>query len=263
MKLMVENRVAELSVDAALQTGFPEHLHSQIEIMMPTSGVLHACVDGTAYSISPGEALFVFPNHIHMYVEQEPVPVLMVIYSPSVLPSVHMDWDSTQPTSPVAAHLTQDAVYARDRLLELAASSQHEREKLALVHLLSVSLISVLQVEDADKPVISDILYSALKYISDNYTGEITLRKVARAIGASEYYLSHLMNMRLHTDFRRYVNLLRVDLARQLLIQKSIPVEEVAFQCGFSNLRSFDRVFGQICGCTPRDYRKQLHHPNE
>ena len=49
-----------------------------------------------------------------------------------------------------------------------------------------------------------------------------------------------------------------MDKARLLLRQKALPVEEIAFRCGFSNLRSFDRVFRQINGCTPREYRKTL-----
>ena len=38
----------------------------------------------------------------------------------------------------------------------------------------------------------------------------------------------------------------------------SRPIEEIAAACGFANLRTFDRVFVERCGCTPRDFRKSV-----
>ena len=34
------------------------------------------------------------------------------------------------------------------------------------------------------------------------------------------------------------------------------PIEEIGVACGFTNLRTFDRVFAEQCGCTPREYRR-------
>ena len=63
-------------------------------------------------------------------------------------------------------------------------------------------------------------------------------------------------NERLHMGFRAYLNALRIDRARRYLRVTSRPIEEIAAACGFANLRTFDRVFFERCGCTPRDFRK-------
>ena len=58
--------------------------------------------------------------------------------------------------------------------------------------------------------------------------------------------------------FRAYLNALRIDRARRYLRMTSRPIEEIAAACGFANLRTFDRVFVERCGCTPRDFRKSV-----
>ena len=259
MRPTVENRASDFSLFTFDRMRFPDHLHAQIEIALPTQGDLLASVDGVQHVVHTGEALLVFPNHLHGYSDKSEGAGLMLIFSPALLPDLGVDWESTHPHTPVIAPLSEDVRYATRRLTQLSGNVQLSRETLALSHLLLCGLLSGQTLERAENPVVDDILYHALRYLSRHYASpELSLKRAAHAIGVNEYHLSHLLNARLHTDFRRYDNLLRVDKARRLLTQKSLSVEEIAFRCGFSNLRSLDRVFGQICGCTPREYRKRL-----
>ena len=103
-----------------------------------------------------------------------------------------------------------------------------------------------------------DVLYRAMAYMSQNYKLPLDIRGTARALGVNTYYLSHILNERLHMSFRAYLNALRIDRARRYLRMTSRPIEEIAAACGFANLRTFDRVFFERCGCTPRDFRKSV-----
>lgn len=258
----VENRPSEFSLNFFHRMLFPDHLHAQIEIALPFSGDFHAKVDGSTHVIHPGEALLVFPNHLHGYPQETESHGLMLIFSPGILPELGVDWETTQPRTPVITPLTEDTRYALSRLSQLPPTHQLSREISALLHLLLSGLLQNTALENASAHVVSDILYNALRYIAAQYASpDISLKTVARHVGVNEYHLSHLLNARLHTDFRRYVNLLRVDKARQMLTQKSLSVEEISFRCGFSTLRSFDRVFKEIAECTPREYRRQLCTP--
>ena len=55
-----------------------------------------------------------------------------------------------------------------------------------------------------------------------------------------------------------YVNQLRVDRARTLLLATDQEVSRVSAECGYENPRTFNREFRRICGCTPREYRKKF-----
>ena len=56
------------------------------------------------------------------------------------------------------------------------------------------------------------------------------------------------------TGFIRYLNTIRITLASELLIRSDTPMTQIAFSCGFQNVRNFNRVFKEIAGCTPSEY---------
>ena len=252
----VENRPGVFHLSALPRSVCLDHLHAHIEIMLPIQGCLVARVEGNLYEVQAGEALLCFPNRLHGYPCNADSDGLMLIFSPALLPDMGIDWETVQPHSPVIRRVSPDAAYARDQLLAVQQSFTADRRLMALLHLLMSGLLDGADLEQVQKPVVGDILYRALEYVSQHYTEKMSLKKAARAAGASEYHLSHLFNARLHMDFRRYVHHLRIDRACRLLAQNSLPVEEVGAACGFASLRSFDRIFKQMQGISPREYRK-------
>ena len=85
----------------------------------------------------------------------------------------------------------------------------------------------------------------------------LTLEQMARDLGYNYTYLSAYFNQRLHTGFQDFVNQYRVSHAAMLLQGSSIPVTQVAEQCGFGTIRSFNRVFLKSLGMSPSAFRKQ------
>ena len=83
------------------------------------------------------------------------------------------------------------------------------------------------------------------------------LEQMARDLGYNYTYLSAYFNQRLHTGFQDFVNQYRVSHAAMLLQGSSIPVTQVAEQCGFGTIRSFNRVFLKSLGMSPSAFRKQ------
>jgi len=57
--------------------------------------------------------------------------------------------------------------------------------------------------------------------------------------------------------FNEYVNKLRVEKAKNLLVQSKLSILDVALECGFDNQRSFDRVFLKFQRSTPSKYKKK------
>jgi AraC-like DNA-binding protein len=58
--------------------------------------------------------------------------------------------------------------------------------------------------------------------------------------------------------FTNYVSRLRIEKAKNLLLNPNLRVSEIAFEIGFQSLSHFNRVFKRIIGYSPGKYRSQI-----
>ena len=108
-------------------------------------------------------------------------------------------------------------------------------------------------VPDVDAHLSSKII----DYVQKNYTHTLTLEQMARDLGYNYTYLSAYFNHSLHTGFQGFINQYRISHAAALLQGSSLPITQVAEQCGFGTIRSFNSVFLKEKGMTPSAFRKQ------
>ena len=73
----------------------------------------------------------------------------------------------------------------------------------------------------------------------------------------NRFHISHLFNDNLGLSMSDYINSLRVSEAKRLLESSDMLITEIAQAVGFGTARTFNRVFLQQTGITPRDYRRQ------
>lgn len=95
-----------------------------------------------------------------------------------------------------------------------------------------------------------------ITYIRQNYTKEISLREFGSQFHLSEKYISRYFKEHFHITLSKYINHLRLEHARQLLQESTVPVTEVALQSGFQNVSYFIRCFKKMYGVSPLKYRK-------
>ena len=56
-------------------------------------------------------------------------------------------------------------------------------------------------------------------------------------------------------DFTGYVSRVRIEKAKHMLLNPNLRVSEIAFAVGFQSLTHFNRVFKNIVGESPTEYR--------
>lgn len=78
---------------------------------------------------------------------------------------------------------------------------------------------------------------------------------LAREVGTSENTLSRAINRAFGKSFPRLLNEYRVEDAKRMLRDPGIPIQVLAFEVGFNSLASFNRVFREVTGETPSQYR--------
>ncbi len=105
---------------------------------------------------------------------------------------------------------------------------------------------------------VSDTINRAIDFLIGNLTGEISLSDVARHCGMSDSAFSRFFKKNTGHGFVRYLNRMRVNRACMLLAQSDMPIIDVCFEAGFSNLSNFNRQFLAFSGHTPSEYRRQV-----
>ena len=232
---------------------FEPHLHHEIEIIALFRGRVSLSVGGKDYSMREGDMLIVFPHTVHSYNSEESVDVGKFIFSPEILPELHDVFKSHYPREPIISGADDVLSLARDILSSFEKSSP--TVKKAYLLLLTAKLIELCQPE-ARKDFDGDTLGAILEYCQKNYRSNLRQKDVAAALHISESYISHVFSAKMEINFCRYLNILRSDEAARLLVESKKSITEIAFECGFGGLRSFNRAFLDAKGVTPREYKK-------
>lgn len=100
----------------------------------------------------------------------------------------------------------------------------------------------------------------ARAYIAKNYTRMLSLDEVAEVCSVNSSYLSRIFHQATGYTFTDYVNRLRVDRAKELLVARPTAfVYEIALELGFEDSAYFSRLFRELSGTTPGMWRKAHH----
>ena len=106
----------------------------------------------------------------------------------------------------------------------------------------------------AESPVIT----RAKSYIFEHQSDDLSLGQVAKAVNASSFYFCKLFKKSTGINFIHYVSRLRIEKAKNLLLNPHCKISEIAFEIGFQSLTHFNRVFKKMTGQSPSQYRAQL-----
>ncbi|MFM7091084.1 MAG: helix-turn-helix domain-containing protein, partial [Bacteroidota bacterium] len=84
----------------------------------------------------------------------------------------------------------------------------------------------------------------------------LTISDLSTALGSNDKYISLSINKYARMNFNHYINTLRIQEAKKLLLGTSTEssIQDIAITCGFGNASSFIRVFKQVTGLTPAYY---------
>lgn len=101
-----------------------------------------------------------------------------------------------------------------------------------------------------------EIVYKVVDYLKKNYMRRITLDEIAAEVFISKAYLSSIFKKDTGESIINYLNRMRVEKSKVLLKEQDVPIVEVANLCGFDGQSYFTKVFRELVGVTPMQYRK-------
>lgn len=92
-------------------------------------------------------------------------------------------------------------------------------------------------------------------YINKHYREEIRLEQLANMVGMTEVSFSRFFKLRTGKNLSDYIIDLRLDHATRLLVDSTMNIAEICYECGFNNLSNFNRIFKKKKNCSPKEFR--------
>lgn len=114
--------------------------------------------------------------------------------------------------------------------------------------------------EQAKRGVFNDYMKTALLYIKENYAEDIKVSDVAKHCGLSETHFRRVFQDSMNMKPVEYVNMVRIEQACELIKDKDISMEEVAYRVGYVTLSTFHRNFKKLTGLTPYHWKYKYNH---
>lgn len=111
------------------------------------------------------------------------------------------------------------------------------------------------KVFDVD-PSASKHVERALEFVTRNYNRDLSDEEVARHLKISTSHFRHVFRKAMGQPFHKYLMAFRLEKARVLLHQDSLPIGQVASRVGFRGVAHFSRAFARRFNLSPREVRR-------
>ncbi len=133
----------------------------------------------------------------------------------------------------------------------------------AIVQLLTVFALHL--PEDAGRQLATDdadlepaAVSNAKKFIHSHSEEPVTLEQVLQHVHVSRFHFCRIFKKSTGVTFTEYMSRIHVAKAKNLLLDPSLRISEIAFAAGFGSIPQFNNVFKSLVGMSPTEYRKQL-----
>ncbi|NKE08023.1 MULTISPECIES: response regulator [Mesobacillus] len=126
-------------------------------------------------------------------------------------------------------------------------------------HALEDLLMRIHEYHKQMKSVYSEQKYMdrAIAYIRENYHKDLNLAVVANYISLNYSYFSHMFKEYIGQNFVDYLKMVRVESAKKLLEETDFKILEISEMVGYKNPKQFARVFRDVEGISPKEYREK------
>jgi len=105
----------------------------------------------------------------------------------------------------------------------------------------------------------AEMINEMKEYIAANYQDGITLSEMARKFNLSTGHLSNLFNEETGESFSDYLNMIRLNKAKELLKTTNDKIYQIADQLGFNDAYYFSSWFKKQVGASPTTYRDNIN----
>ncbi len=232
------------------------NFHSQIEIYLVRSGAVEILVNNRKKVVRAGGVSVSLSYDAHGYRALEDADVAYLIIPRSYCGEFLHLLSGTRSFSPFIENADTFALVSDS--LDRIRTAGNELQRRGYVYVILGAILEKLTASDGADTQDMNFSADVLIYISEHLKDDLTLGKLAAALGYNESYLSRSFHQTFGISFGKYLSMQRLREAILLLREGKLSITECALESGFGSMRSFYRAFHEKFGCTPKEYLKTL-----
>lgn len=270
----------------------PEHLinwhwHPEIEVTVVLDGEVEIFISNTSYKLKSGEGIFINTNVMHKQAalpDGDKYPVLATIcFLPDLIGDCGKNLILRKYILPITGNKALRCVKlspenewqkamidAVCKVCEISGKPSFGYE-LRCRDLLSEMWCSLAENAGETTPTPLDRrtmtgekrLKKMLSFIYENYQNEISVEDIANAANISKSECFRCFRSMIEKKPIEFLNEYRLKKALELLTASDMPVTEVSLSCGFGHISYFGKLFREVYGISPREYRNRAAERHE
>ena len=258
------------------------HQHDFLEIVYFKSGIGEHYIDGKTYTISNGSLCLINAGiehyyHITQHNPKKEIEVKNIIFQPEFFDKeynpqnyineiyadimgkelnekinfVHLSYDSNKDFATLFNIIENELIAKEDKYLHI---TKH------CVYSILLKIFRNLNMQKNKSPMLLkniETLEDALNYIDQHYNENITLNELSKKHHYSNVYFNSFFKNYTGLTFKKYLQKLRCDKAKQLLKDTDKTVTTICNEVGYYDPKQFFVIFKRFVGLTPAAYRKK------
>ncbi len=261
------NLYHQFTVNISREGSEPVHQHSDVELLYVVEGRARVKIKETDYTLEKDDLIVVNSSVQHSCSTGEKTILCSIRFGYQILVhllkkpngifwcnSVAEPERSFYELQKLCRELIYEEVVSRHRTDSLKYSLMYQIfDELVEHFMLNDTNAEISENYDADEK-----LQVIIHYVHQNYQDGISLSDLAKQMYTSTSTLSRLFKKQTGTYFAEYVNQVRTQYAVGELLYTEKNMTKIAMDCGFSNASAFTRVFREIYGMAPTEYRLKM-----
>ncbi len=266
-----------------LSTGYKErsylaHWHSYGEIVLVGPGKTNVfMVNQHIYELVEGDFLLVWPMEMHEIIDADREKALVIQFSNAFINSLFdlqriMHFYRNLHVLCIQSHpeLVSGLKALAERMKDIFLAGAPDRELRCCILLMEFMLTLdehrdefVPEIRSGESYSYTDTVLRRMiivtDYIKNNLTADdLSQRAMAEMAGISKDYFSRIFHSVTGMNYSRWLNMIRLEKATELLAHQDMSLTEIAMSSGFQSISSFNRVFRAEKGMSPGEYRALL-----
>ncbi|MBQ2614447.1 MAG: helix-turn-helix domain-containing protein [Clostridia bacterium] len=243
------------------------HRHKEMEILVVRDGGAKFYIDTEEYQVSKGDLVVITPYLLHRaeFLEDTDFKHYCICFDLSLLYDGELKEKLLRGEIGILPKIEHQQKYAEELFGYIVKAYQlHKTQspgwELGVVGNLSLFFgqlkeCGLLQEKEAEKK--KDFCYRVIDYIEKNYPQPITSAGVAEHFYMSNSYFCRKFKEQMGHCFKTYLGMYRVAKSKVLLKAGEMPISEIALSVGFCSFSYYGKVFRELTGITPSEYRRQ------
>lgn len=243
-----------------------EHLHEFVEIVYILSGSGIHGIDGVEYAVSRGSLLFINYRQVHYF--RGDMKYANILIEPSWISEKLMDTENAFELLTLSAFNDFQALCDGRALVRFEGNERKSLEIL-LEQMNNEYRIRKIGCETMLKAQINILLTTIFRkmlpdadstdlaeYIRTHCDEKLTLQALAQKSFYNPSYFSRLFRELYGMTVTEYINQIRIERAKELLLTTNYTAQEISGQVGYAGKSAFYKKFSELTGVTPNQFRQ-------